>query len=385
VADGASRPRLLFVVNVAWFFTSHRLPLALAAMRRGYEVHVAATVEGPDEAEPIRRAGIVFHELRGARGAAGPLADAAMLVDVLRTIRRVRPQVVHAVTAKPIMLAGFACRLLRVPVFIGALTGLGYLYIDQSRNRLLRALVSRAMAIGLAPRSARLIVQNAHDAELLIRAGVVDRRQLVLIPGSGVDVDEYAECAEPAGVPAVILPARMLLDKGVIEFCEAAAAIRAQGIEARFALVGGLDPRNPAAIDEPRLRELCARTGVEWWGHRRDMRDIYAASHVVCLPSYREGLPKCLLEAGATGRAIVTTDVPGCRDVVTDGVDGLVVPVRDASTLATALARVIRDADLRRHLGAAAARRVREQFDVRLVIDRTLSLYEAARVPLPRR
>ncbi|MGE3599664.1 MAG: glycosyltransferase family 4 protein [Dehalococcoidia bacterium] len=372
-------PRLLFIVNVAWFFTSHRLPLALAARQAGYEVHVAAAVEGPDEAEAIRQAGLPFHQIRGTRGRGHTLKDLAMFVDILRVIRHVRPDIVHAITAKPIVFAGIASRLGRVRVFVAALTGLGYLYVDDSRHRLLRALVTRLVGLALSKRGARLIVQNRDDAEVLLRSGVVSREQVVLIAGSGVDTRRLVVVPEPPAPPLVILPARMLRHKGIEQFCAAARTLRDDGVVARYALVGGLDLHNPAGIHEAELTDLCRGSGVEWWGYRSDMQDVLAGCHIVCLPSfYREGVPKSLLEAAAVGRAIVTTDVPGCRDVVKDGVDGLVVPPRDPVRLADALRRLIEDADLRRMLGRAAAERVRREFDVGFVVDRTLRTYQDA-------
>jgi glycosyltransferase involved in cell wall biosynthesis len=373
------RPVLLYVTNVAWFFTSHRLPLACAAREAGYEVHVAAGIEAGGEQEPIEAAGFRFHRLRSVRGDRNPLKELVALWDLALLVRRLRPDIIHAITAKPIILAGFLRRLYSVPAFVGAMTGLGYLFINRSRHRILRTLVVRALRVGLGGNASRLIVQNSHDARLLADLGAVDAANVVLIPGSGVDLGQFLATAEPEGPPVVVLPARMLRDKGVVEFCEAARILRDRGVSGVFRLAGGLDPRNPAALGDDELRRLVSDCGVEWLGHVEDMAGLFRGSNIVCLPSYREGLPKALIEGAACGRAIVTTDVPGCRDVVRDGEEGLLVPARDGASLANALGRLIADPQLRARQGAAAARRARNTFDVRRVCASTIELYESLR------
>jgi glycosyltransferase involved in cell wall biosynthesis len=204
----------------------------------------------------------------------------------------------------------------------------------------------------------------------------VREHEAVLIRGSGVDPARFAPADEPpSGPPIVVLPARMLRTKGVTEFVEAARILRGNGAEARFVLVGDPDPGNPASIPEPELRAWAAEGCVEYWGHRADMPAVLAAASIVCLPSYLEGLPKALVEAAACGLPIVTTDVPGCRDVVRDGCNGLVVPVGNARSLAEALARLIRDPILRRRLGAAGRARAVEEFSLQQVVDAHLRVY----------
>lgn len=381
-------PRLLYCVNVGWFFLSHRLPLALAAQAAGYEVHVACGVESEDEVTRIRSHGFVFHRLPLERGGTRLLAEVRALGSIFSVIRQVRPAVLHSVTAKPIIYAGLAGRLCGVPARVGALTGLGYLFTHVDRHRLLRRLVAAALRLGLAGRNSRLILQNPGDAGTLIAAGAVDREQVVVLPGSGVDTQIFLPVAEPTGTPLVVLPARMLRDKGVVEFCAAAAQVKEAGVEARFALVGGEDARNPAAIPRGELEALCARSGVEWWGHRDDMPQVLAQASVVCLPSFREGMPKALIEASAVGRAIVTTDVPGCRDVIDRNGGGVLVPARDAAALAVALQALLVDPARRQAMGRVARRRAEQVLDVRIIVRQTLDLYAdllaAAGLPTPK-
>lgn len=372
----ARPPVLLFVVNVGWFFLSHRLPLALRAASVGFEVHVATITESESEEHDIRGAGLWFHRLRGKRGAASLLDDIRQFADVLRLTRRLRPSLIHAVTAKPIVFAGLASRLLGGIPLVGALTGLGYLYIDEVRRQRDRRLLEQLMRWALGGSHTRLILQNEEDTDLLVSRKVVCPRIVRIVPGSGVDTNRFVALNVPTEPPVVLLPARMLEDKGVREFCEAARLIHQDGLDARFVLAGGLDLKNPAAIGEAELLGLAQRCGVEWWGHQSDMRSVYEVSTIVCLPSYREGLPKCLIEAASVGRAIVATDVPGCRAIVRHELEGLLVPAKDAVALARAIETLLRDKALRDRLATAARQRACAEFDIRLVLDATLAVYD---------
>lgn len=372
----SSRGPLLFVVNVGWFFLSHRLPLAIAAKRAGFDVHVAAATESSAEADAICQAGLTFHILRGGRGRRGLWEEAQQFQDVLKVIRRVQPVLVHAVTAKPIIFAGIAARLAHGPALIGALTGLGYLYVDDRRSRTLRKLVNLALRLALRSRSSRLILQNEHDLKLMVEQQVVPPERAVLIKGSGVDLASFPPSDETESPPTVVLPARMLRDKGIIEFTRAAVEVRRVIPHVRMILVGRIDPQNPAALRETELRALCESSGAEWWGHVADIKKVFDTAHVVCLPSYREGLPKALIEAAAVGRAIVTTDVPGCRDVIEHEVSGLLVPPGDSVALANALVRLLQSKELRRRLSEAARARVQREFSLDIVVRKTLSVYD---------
>jgi glycosyltransferase involved in cell wall biosynthesis len=227
-----------------------------------------------------------------------------------------------------------------------------------------------------APNS-RLIVQNPDDLALFTHSGMVQANRVVVIRGSGVDPLRFPAQPEPEGTPLVVLPARMLRDKGVREFVDAARRLREQGVAARFALVGDPDPESPASIAEAQLEQWAAQGVVEYWGWRNDMVEVYRQCHLVCLPSYREGLPKALIEAAACGRAIVTCDVAGCREVVRDGDNGLLVPVRDSAALAAALRRLIEDAGLRSRMGQRSRERAVAEFSLQRVIADTLALYRS--------
>jgi glycosyltransferase involved in cell wall biosynthesis len=373
-----TRPRLLFVVNAGWFFISHRLPIARAARDAGFEVHVATHADGRD-ATVLASEGVVLHNVPLERGKLSLASDLRYLVRLARVMRNVRADIVHNVTVKPVLYGTIAARALRVTGIVNALSGLGYSFASESRWALAAALKIAFRSVFRCPR-VLLIVQNADDQHLMVSTRIISAERIVLIRGSGVDLREYPFNLEaPNTEPLVLLPARLLRDKGIREFAEASALLAGRGCGARFAIAGRLDESNPAALSRRELDELLQRYPVKWLGQVEDMPALYREASVVCLPTYyREGLPKALLEACACGRAIVTTDVPGCREVVEHEVNGLLIPVRDAHALADALQALIDDPERRARFGLAGRKRVEEQFGVERVIAQTIALYSRA-------
>jgi glycosyltransferase involved in cell wall biosynthesis len=369
-------PRILIVVNVGWFFLSHQLPIALAAMVAGCDVHVACGLDDPAEAAEIKRRGLVFHHLDVRRAGRSPVGEVKLFGQLLRLYRQLAPDVIHHVTIKPVIYGSLAARLVTQGKVVNTISGLGYVFMASGVGaQLVRTIVRCAYRLALAGPRTTTIFQNLDDRAAFIDARMVAAQQAVLIQGSGVDLDAFRPTAEAAGPVTVVLPARMLRDKGVFEFLDAATLLRNRGVKARFLLAGGIDRANPAAITEAELKEAAECAGVKWLGYCTAMPELYAACHIVCLPSYREGLPKALLEATAAGRPIVTTDVPGCREAVIDGVTGVLVPPRDGRALAEALRRLIEDADLRARMGKAARKFCEAHFGTRTVVRETLTLY----------
>lgn len=370
-----ARPKLLFFVTEDWYFCSHRLPLAVAAASEGFEVVVVTRVR--EHGDAIRNAGLRLIPFEMSRRGRHPLRELAAVARLVGIYRRERPDIAHHVAMKPILYGSLAARLAGVRQVFNAFAGMGWTFTSVSRRaRVLKSLVSGAMRVLLVSTDA--IVQNLDDAALIARWGV---RGIHLIRGSGVDTNLFAPTREPEGPPLVLLPARMLWDKGVGEFVAMAGRLKAAGSDARFVLVGAPDPENPAAVPMEQLIEWQQKNLVEWWGSRDDMPAVYAQSHIVCLPSYREGLPKVLLEAAACGRAIVTTDTTGCRDAVTHGETGLLVPIKDVAALADAVERLIREPETRRRMGALGRHRVMEHFSDAKVVAATLKLYRTSAAP----
>ncbi len=377
--DGAGKTaharRLLFAVNNPAFFLSHRLPLALGAQRAGFEVHVA-TMDGASVPEILRH-GLAHHVIPMSRSGKHPIQEMRSIYALWKLFRRVRPDVVHAVTIKPVLYGGIAARLAGVPAYVAAISGLGFIFTKPGQGvDFLRLAATALYRLALGHPNSRVIFQNINDRDVLRKAGVVRPGQVVLIRGSGVDLDAFPATAEPDGPPVAIMAARLLLDKGVVEFVEAARLTAGHPSGLRWLLVGGPDSGNPASITETEFARWREEGLVECLGERSDIAALYRQSHIAVLPSYREGLPKSLVEAAACARAVVTTDVPGCRDAIEPGVSGLLVPARDARALADAVARLAGDPQLRRQMGVAGRHLAEQEFDIRKVVQTHVELYQ---------
>lgn len=370
--------KLLFFVTVDWYFCSHRLPLAIAARAAGFEVVVVTQVQC--HGQVIEDAGLRVVHLNCSRRSTNPFSELRVLFGLISIYRREKPDIVHHVAMKPVLYGAIAARVARVPAVVNALTGMGYLFSSGTRfARLLLPPVRLALRVLL--RRGRVIVQNSDDAALMRSLGV---NSLVVIRGSGVDPQQFAPGPEPAPPVTVMLASRLLWDKGVGEFVEAARLLKARGVPARFVLVGAPDAGNRSSVSEATVEAWESEGIVECWGHRADMPSIVPQAHIACLPSYyREGVPKSLIEAASCGLPIVTTDTPGCREIVVDGENGFLVPPRDAVTVADALQELAEDSVLRRRMGERSRLKVESEFAQNRVIEASLAVYrELAGDPL---
>lgn len=369
------RPKILYFVTEDWYFCSHRLPLAIAAQQAGYEVVVVTRVN--QHGELIQSHGLTLIHIELSRRSRNPFKELGVIWRLFRIYRKQRPDIVHHVALKPVLYGSIAARLVGVHAVVNALAGLGFLFVSKHwLAQVIRSLVESSFRLLLNRPNTRVIFQNPDDMGLLTSCGVLALGQGVLIRGSGVNTTQFDSTSEVNGVPLVVLASRMLWDKGVGEFVDAARLLRLHGIAARFILVGEGDSDNPASISSSQLSQWQDEGVVEWWGRRDDMAQIFAQSHVVCLPSYREGLPKVLIEAAASGRPIVAADVPGCREIVSNGENGLLVPVRDVSALANAITQLIENPSQRIVMGKCGRAMVENEFSIEHVVSQTLSLYE---------
>ncbi|MGH8249049.1 MAG: glycosyltransferase family 4 protein [Gammaproteobacteria bacterium] len=372
-----SSKKILYFVTEDWYFVSHRLPLAVAARAAGYDVTVVTRAQ--EHGRIIKEAGLRLIPLELRRRGMNPFIESASLLRLAAIYRRERPDIAHHVAMKPVLYGSLAALAARTPHVVNALAGLGWLFTSSSPQARILGGVVRTLFSILLKRGA-VIVQNPDDARWLIQHGV-PAPCVHLIRGSGVDVKMFMPRLEAEGEPLVMLASRMLCDKGVVEFVEAARLLRKSGARARFVLVGDTDTEHPASITSARLAQWQQEGIVEWWGRRDDMPAVLAQATVVCLPSYREGVPKVLIEAAACGRPIVTTDVPGCREIVGEGENGLRVPVRDAEALAAAIQRLLNDATLRQRMGERGRALVEAEFSTEKVIAETLALYRQLAEP----
>jgi glycosyltransferase involved in cell wall biosynthesis len=367
--------RLLFVVSEDWYFVSHRLNLARAAIRAGYEVGLITRVSS--QRDIIESTGITVIDWNIIRRSGHPWQEIKSLVDLWQGIRFFQPDLVHAVAVKPVVYAALACRFSGVKARVAALGGLGFIFSSSKKSaRFLRPLIVSLFRFALAGKKSLLILQNPDDSTLLLSAGVVSKKQIRLIRGAGVDIEAFAPAQAPLKNQMIILPARMLWDKGVGEFVEAARHIRAQRPDVRFVLVGTFDEQNPESVPFEQLSKWNEEGVVEWWGRMDNMPEVYRQSSIVCLPSYREGLPKSLLEAASCGLPIVTYDVPGCREVVQDKVNGFLVPLRDTQRMVESLLELIDNPDVCARMGMAGREMVVKEFSQEMIADQTMKVWE---------
>lgn len=365
---------LLIIVNDAAFFLSHRLPVAQGAKKAGYEVHVAS-MPGP-AVERVRDLGFVHHELPLSRSGKNILGEIVSLVSIWRLLWRLKPDVLHLVTIKPVLYGGIAARLAPVKGVVAAVSGLGFVFLAKGlKATILRRIISSLYRFALGKKNLRVIFQNPDDRDVLVGMGALESVKVEVIRGSGVDLASYTELPEPSGTPVVCLAARLLRDKGVLEFVEAVRILRQRGVSARFQLVGDLDLGNPATITVDELEAWRQEGFIELLGFRKDIAKLFGDAHIVTLPSYREGLPKVLVEAAACGRAVVTTNVPGCRDAIEPGITGLLVPVRNAPALADAIETLLNDSELRQQMGHAGRMLAESEFSIDKIVKQHLDIY----------
>lgn len=375
-APGRS-PCLLLLLNDSAFFVTHRLPVALAAKAAGYDVHVA-TAPGAG-VSAIVASGLTHHPIPLSRSGTTIAGELRTLRGIWQLFRRLRPDIVHCVTIKPVLYGGIMARITRVPALICAVSGMGFVFLTQGlRAQLRRAAVCAMYRLSLGHRNLTLIFQNPDDRQELLAMLGSESVRAVIIRGSGVDLAQYPIVARlEASRPVVVMASRLLTDKGVREFVDAARHLRIGGSAATFRLAGDIDS-NPASISTAELDRWRTEGAVEVLGFRSDVAALFADCDVVVLPSYREGLPRVLIEAAACGRAVVTTDVPGCRDAIEPAVTGVLVPARDAVALAEAIGLLIRDRTLCRRMGAEGRALAERAFTIEAVIASHLRVYREA-------
>ena len=367
--------KLLYIINHMDWFWSHRLPLAIGAHEAGWSVEVAAC--GADEDLKLQDANFIGRALPSVRTAYDVLKAIA---SIRKIIIDTKPDLVHVITLKYAFMAGLAVRMTPHKLkIVHTVAGLGYLFSSDSiRARILRILVKPFLKIALNHERADVIVQNPDDRDVLVKRGFVQSNRCHLIRGSGVDTKIFPFVPEPeTSPPLVIMPNRLVYDKGISIFIETAKILKKRGIDARFQIAGGISQSNPSAITKEEMAGLILGTPVEWLGRVCDMPDLYARSHLVLYPSwYGEGIPKVLLEAASTGRAIVTTDHPGCREAVTHGVNGYLVPIKDPNATADAVQELLGNKSMRLDMGKLSRKRATEEFDVCRIVSETLKVYD---------
>jgi len=368
--------KILFLVNYLSFFLSHRLPIAEALLARGFKVFIGyGELRGADpklleergfnvEFVPMQPAGFnLFREL-------------VTFYQIWVLFKRVDPDIVHLVTIKPNLYGGIISRLIGTKCLISAVSGLGTLFINKDfKSKLLRFLIYPLFKLAFNHSNQKIILQNKDDLETLKNWGVLNQSKIKLLKGSGVKLENFKNLDEPSGIITVCFAARLLRDKGVYEYIYAAKLLKERAVKARFLLAGDLDENNPSGLSIDELNKIKDKSYVEFIGYQKDIATLYAKSHIICLPSYREGFPKSLIEAAAANRAVITTDVPGCRDAIIPNKTGLLVPAKESEKLADALQLLIESPLKRISMGAAGRKLAEEEFLIEKIVIEHLDIY----------
>ena len=366
--------KIVFIVNVDWFFLSHRLPLALEAQRRGWEVFLLAKDTG--RKNELANLGINLIDIPFGRTSTNPIQELRCLMNLSKELKRIKPDIIHNVTWKGCLWGSLAAKISDNHHVVNALSGLGSVFIgDGFINRIMMCLAE----IAFKNNYSYFIFQNPDDIRWFKGLEYANDDRVFLIKGSGVDLNifSYQEVTSRDKLK-ILFPARILKDKGLVEFIEALKLLQSsyQGrIEA--ILAGSCGDANKTSVSEEELKSMLIEGYITWIGNQKDMYPVYVDSDIVVLPSYREGLPKSLIEACAVGRPIVTTDVPGCRECVDEGVNGYLVPVKTSKELANAIEKLILNAESRNAFGKASRQKAEAEFSIENVVEKTFSIYNA--------
>ncbi|MGZ4959598.1 MAG: glycosyltransferase family 4 protein [Methylomonas sp.] len=366
--------RLLYFITEDWYFCSHRLALARAAQQSGYQVTVLTRVNR--HGDIIRSQGFNLIPLDIERGGTNPVRELRTVYKVWQIYAQVKPDIVHHVALKPVLYGSLASLFISNIKSVNLIAGLGAIFSSQKlKVKLLKSLVKFSLKSLFQSSASRVIVQNIEDRDLLNQQFGINASRVVLIKGSGVDTQKYYPVPEPAGKVRVALVSRLLWDKGIGEFVAAVRILKQRKLEFSAILAGEPDNHNLASVSRSQLQEWHDDGLISWLGYQDNIAEFWHDTHIAVLPSYREGLPKSLLEAAACGRPIVTTDTSGCKEIVQNGVNGFLVPVRDANGLADALEKLILNTELRQKMGQAGREMVKHMFSDEIIIAETLKVY----------
>ncbi|MGC1485365.1 MAG: glycosyltransferase family 4 protein [Candidatus Acidiferrum sp.] len=366
--------KLLFLTTEESSFWSHRL--ALARTLRSQGVDVVIMTRAGEHRSRLEEEGFRVIPWSIARKSLNPVKELRSFFQVCKSYREERPDIVHHIALKPIVYGSLAARVCGCIPSVNTVTGLGPVFVRANlTSKVLRNVLVRFLRACFRAKNSRVILQNEDDRDLFLKAKIASAEKTTVIPGFGISTEQFVPSPEPDGDFVVMLPGRMLWEKGVREFVEAARELHKRCASLRMVLVGAPDPNNPGSIPERQLREWAESGNVEWWGQQTDMSRVLHHSHLVCLPSYREGLPKVLLEAGACGRAVVTTDAPGCSYVVQHGKNGLLVPIQDSRALVDAIHSLLLDRIRRLQMGMAGRERAVREFSEGKIARQTLEVY----------
>lgn len=371
-----SAKTILLFANTGWYLYNFRLSLAHAIREAGYHPVLASPMD--NYVAKLQDDGFEWFPLEITRRGVNPIIESASILRIFLLYRKLRPTILHHFTIKPVIYGSLAARIAGIPAVVNSVTGLGYLFGEGNLRRgFLQRIIQFPYRIALSGYNTRVIFQNQSDLDKLRSLGLIRDDKAVIIPGSGVDITRFRPTPEPPGPPVVVLIARMLWDKGIGELIAAVRLLRNQGIIVHARLVGAPDPGNPTSIPVNQIEAWVDEGLIEWMGHQDDIPSIIASAHIIVLPSYSEGIPRSLIEAAASGKPIIASDIPGCREVVKPGVNGLLIPPHDPVALADALADLISDPLRRQMMGQEGRKIAVGRLSASRIASQTLDVYHS--------
>jgi len=369
--------KILILVNNLSYFVSHRMSLAQVLVANKYEVVVAYGEPGNIDPKYVEKKGFKVCFVSMTRGGTNFFEEVKTIHSIWQLFKKERPKIVHLITIKPYLYGGIIARLTNVPVVVSAIAGLGTLFIQQDlKTRFLRSMLYPLYRLAFGHSNQRLIVQNKSDKKTLISWGVTNSKKFFLIKGSGVNLDNFNQLEEAVSLPTICFAGRLIKEKGIYEFVSAARYLIKKGIKARFWIAGDMDLKNPSGLTKKQIKQISGNKNIRLLGYQKNIPNLFSKSHIICLPSYREGLPKVLIEAAAACRAVVTTNIPGCRDAVVPNKTGLLVPVKNPQKLAEAIEWLIENPQKRIAMGKAGRKLAEQEFTIEKTIQSHLKLYE---------
>jgi len=369
--------RLIYIVSEDWVFVSHRLTLAKQAIKDGYDVTAITNISNHEDV--LLSAGLKVFNINFCRSFKRPFSDVHSIYQLIKLFRLLKPEVIHNVGLKISLISSIAAFIARVPVVINAYTGLGYVFSSNDMlARVIRLLLNSPLKYLNHRASTWVVFQNEDDEALFENSNLINKERTLLIKGSGVDVNEFPFSDELPGQLKVMLASRLLWDKGVGEFIEVSRQLKINYPEVTFVLVGDVDEQNPLSLTKEIIDSWVNEGFIEWWGLKQNMPEVLKLAHIVALPSYREGLPKVLLEAASIGRALVATDAPGCREIVRDGVNGFLVQAKESKCLAEAIEKLILNKELRTQMGLKSREIIETELSSEIINKQFIELYNSA-------
>ncbi len=371
------KKKILYFVNVDWFFKSHRISIAEMAQNKNHEIHIVTKFT--ENFYEFKSKGFILHPINISRSSTNLLELLLCFFKILIILKKVKPDIFHLITIKPVLIGGIASRFLGVPSVVYSISGLGIVFSNKNFFSSFKTKIFRFIySFALNHFNSKIIVQNKEDLKVLKELTSRNKKSFILIPGSGVNLNEFKFNPIKSKIPIIMFASRFLIDKGILDFLNAAKKVKKLGFKARFVLVGNEDKGSLVSLSRSEINDWVNCGFVEWWGYSNNMPEILKKAHFLVFPSfYGEGLPKILIETAASGRAIITTNWPGCRDAIKNGVTGKLVPIKNVKSLVKEIVSFLDDPEKYKLMGLEGRKRAEKLFSLDLVCNSHLTIYNA--------